>query len=233
MRRELFGPDDGPDLVVILGWGNEFEFETVQWLLDQLTDAGYRVHGFQIPTVVTDFETEWLDPVADYVTDFAEYRLLTHSTGGLIGEFLDDPAPVRTVHLSPWWGFHDDLDNPIVNLAMKLPLAKPILPAGIDKASLGTHTTDHQVEATPSRAAPTFLREARWGQDRLPPFDDDTVVFYTPQDPVVGADAIEARTPERNRISYDGGHELFGSASREDHIDTVLAALDSGVAALD
>lgn len=233
MRRELFGPEDGPDLVLILGWGNAFEFETVRWLLDHLTDAGYRVHGFQIPTVVTDFEDEWLDPVAASVADLESYRLLTHSTGGLIGEFLDDPAPRHTVHLSPWWGFHDDLDNPVVNLATKLPLSTPILPAGIDRESLGEYATDAQIEATPSRAAPTFLREAKWGQARLPPFDEDTVVFYTPDDPVVGADAIEARAPARNRVSYEGGHELFSSGSRDEHIDAVLSALDGGVDALE
>lgn len=233
MRRVTFNEDGEDEVVFILGWGNRPEHETVRWLIDRVADAGYRVTAFQIPTVVTDFDREWLDPVARYVADLEEYRLLTHSTGGLIGEFLDDPEPLTKTHLSPWWGFHDDLDNPIVNLAMKVPISASILPAGFDRTDLGELATEQQVEDTPSRAAPTFLREAKRGQERLPAFEADTVVFYSPTDPVVGAAAIEARTPESNRVAYEGGHELFGSRSRDEHIDTVLAAIDEGISALD
>lgn len=232
MRRRTFNDDGDRDLVFVLGWGNKPEFETVRWLVDRLVEADYRVHTFQIPTVITDFESEYLAPIADFVADLEEYRLLTHSTGGLIGEFLEDPAPRTKVHLSPWWGFHEDIQNPLVDLTMWLGIPWSVLPAGIDREDLGVHTTERQIEETPSRAAPTFLREARRAQERLPPFDDDTVVFYTPTDPVVGVDAIEARAPPENRVAYEGGHELFGSASREEHVDTVLAALESGADAL-
>jgi hypothetical protein len=232
MRLERYGDEADPTLVFVLGWGTKPEFEGVAWLADRLLDAGYALHVFEIPTVVTDFDAEWLDPIADHVADLGEYRLLTHSTGGLIGEFLTDPAPVTKVHLSPWWGFHDDLDNPLVTLAMKLPVSTPLLPAGIEREELGDLATERQVEALPSRSAPTFLREAKRGQDRLPPFDGG-VVFYSPTDGVVSAPAIEARTPEANRVAYDGGHEFFSSSAREEHTDTLLAAIDRGVDALE
>lgn len=229
MRRELYEEGGDRNLVLILGWGNQLEHETVRWLLDRVLDAGYRVHAFQIPVVVTDFDADYLDPVAAPVADLDEYRLLTHSTGGLIGEFLDSTAPVTKVHLSPWWGFHGDLQNPLVSLAMKLPVSTPMLPAGIDGDDLGTHVTASRVADNPDRAAPTFLREAKRAQERLPPFDAErTTVFYTPSDPVVGTDAIEARAPPENRVAYEGGHEFFASATREDHVDDVLAALDEG-----
>ncbi|MFB6142243.1 MAG: alpha/beta hydrolase [Halorientalis sp.] len=233
MRLERYGDETDPDLVFVLGWGTKPEFEGVTWLLDRLREAGYHLHVFEIPTVVTDFEAEWLDPVADHVATLEAYRLLTHSTGGLIGEFLDDPAPVTTVHLSPWWGFHEDLDNPVVDLAMKVPLPVPVLPAGIERAELGDLATEAQVEQLPDRSAPTFLREAKRAQERLPPFDPETAVFYSPTDGVVSAPAIEERAPPANRVAYDGGHEFFSSSAREDHLDTLLAAVDRGVAALE
>ena len=68
---------------------------------------------------------------------------------------------------------------------------------------------------------------------RLPPFDEDAVVFYTPEDPVVGAGAIRERTPEANAVVYEGGHELFNSSSREEHVDVLLAAVDEGADALE
>lgn len=80
--------------------------------------------------------------------------------------------------------------------------------------------------------APTFLREAGRAQAVMPPFDADDVVFYSPADPIVGVGAIEAQAPEENRVQYEGGHELFCSSAREDHLDTLIDALDRGVAAL-
>lgn len=230
MHIRRFGDGDR-DLVLVLGWGNAFHHETVRWLVERVVDAGYRVHGFRIPTTVTDFERDWVDPVASTVAALDDYRLLTHSTGGLIGEFLD--GPTTTVHLSPWWGFHDGLDTPLVTWLMKLPVATPVLPTSSDAEALGTLVTDERLAEGPHRAAPTFLREAQRGQRRLPPFDAATTsVFYTPTDAVVNADVIEARTPVENRVAYEGGHELFSSPSRDEHVDAMLAALDEGPEAL-
>jgi len=229
MRREIFNDGGTRELVFVLGWGNRIEHESVQWLVDRLVEANYRVTVFQIPTVVTDFESEWIAPVAAYVEGLEPYRLLSHSTGGLIAEYLEG-AETR-VYLSPWWGFHEDLQNPVVSLAMKLPVSWSILPTGgTDREMLGELATDRQLADTPSRVAPTFLREANRAQQRLPSFQfpERGVVFYTPEDAVVGVDAIRERTPEANLVAYDGGHQLFDSPSREDHIETILAALEQG-----
>jgi hypothetical protein len=232
MRREVYNDGGEDDLLWILGWGNKPEYEPVRWLIDELADAGYRLTVFELPTVVTDWETEWLAPVAEYVTELGDYRLLGHSTGGLVGAFLADPAPLTRAYLSPWWGFHDDLDNPIVTIAMKLPISTPILPAGFEKSQLGELATERQVEETPSRAAPTFLREARRAQEALPAVDEEAVVFYTPADTIVGVDAIERRAPARNRIEYEGGHELFCSAVRDEYLEDLRAAIDGGIDAV-
>ncbi|MFD1512956.1 alpha/beta hydrolase [Halomarina rubra] len=230
MHIERFGDGDR-DLLLVLGWGNRLGHPTVRWLVEQGVEAGYRVHGFQIPTVVTDFERDWVRPVATTVDALDEYRLLTHSTGGLIGEFLN--GATETVHCSPWWGFHGDLETPLVEWAMKLPVSTPLLPSAFGREELGTLVTDERLADGPKRAAPTFLREARRAQRRLPAFDDETTsVFYTPTDAVVSATAIEERTPARNRVAFEGGHELFSSPSRETHVGTVFDALAEGPSAL-
>jgi len=232
MRVEVYGEGDD-DLAFVLGWANKPEYTNVRWLIDRLVEHGYRVHALEIPRVVSDFDAEYLDPVAAYVADLGEYRFLGHSTGGLVGAFLDDPAPITRVYLSPWWGMHADLQNPIVSLLSRLPTRRTILPVDFDGGMLGDLAPDEQVEDVPDRVAPTFLREAKRAQAGLPPFDEDAVVFYTPEDPVVGADAIRERTPEANAVVYEGGHELFNSSSREEHVETLLAAVDRGVEALE
>jgi len=230
MRAEVYGNGDD-DLVFVLGWANKPEYDGLRWLIEHLTDAGYRVHALEIPRVISDFDAEYLEPVATYVEDLDEYRLLGHSTGGLIGEFLEEPT-TRT-YLSPWWGFHDDLQNPLVSLLMRLPTRRRLLPTTFEREDLGSLASDRQVAEVPDRVAPTFLREAARAQSRLPAFQDGTVVLYTPNDPVVGAEAIRERTPAANAVVYEGGHELFNSPAREDHLETLLAAVDQGVDALD
>lgn len=231
MRQVEFG--DGDERVVFVGgWGNRPEHDGMQWLVEQLTDAGYAVTVFEIPRTITDFESEYLAPVETYLAGLDEYRLLSHSTGGLISRYVDDDGPETRTYLSPWWGFHPELENPLVSLLLKVPLAKPILPGSAEKAELGELATDEWVEDAPDYAAPTFLREAKRAQESMPAFDDRDAVFYNPADAIVGTDAIEAQTPEANRIRYEGGHELFNSRSREDHVEAVLAAVDGGIDAV-
>lgn len=232
MRHETVGTDNEDRLVFVLGWGNKPEYENVQWLLDHLVEAGYRVDVFEIPPHISDYEAEWLDPVRSFVAGLDSYRCLSHSTGGLISRYLDaDPIEAR-VYLSPWWGFHESMRGPMLSALTMMPVSTPLIPVTFDKAELGALATDEQVKGTPSRMATTFLREAQRGQENMPPFDERDVVFYNPADPVVGADAIEAQAPPANRIQYEGGHELFCSPSREDHLDTLLDALEGGVDAI-
>lgn len=232
MRRVEFG--EGADrLVFVLGFGNRPEHDGVQWLLDHLTGAGYRVTVFELPRTVTDFEAEYLAPVDEYVADLDSYRLVSHSTGGLITRYVDadDCLETRT-YLSPWWGFREEMEGPVLALAMKLPISKPVLPNSVERSDLGELASDEWLADVPRYAAPTFLREARRAQRRLPPFDERDVVFYNPGDPIVGVDAIEAQAPPANRIQFDGGHELFCSRSREDHVDALLTAIDGGIEAI-
>jgi len=229
MRHVQYG-DGGERLVLVLGWGNRPEHEGVQWLCQRLTDAGYLLDVFEIPRTIKDFESEYLTPVEDHLDGLEEYRLLSHSTGGLITRYVpaDERLQTRT-YLSPWWGFHEDLRNPVVRWLSLLPVPWPILPASSDRDDLGALTTEERMADLPSFAAPTFLREARRAQRAMPPFDERDAVFYSPDDPIVDAAAIERDAPEANRIPYDGGHELFNSPSRTEHIDALLAAIGGGI----
>ncbi|MFB6165151.1 MAG: alpha/beta hydrolase [Haloarculaceae archaeon] len=232
MHVETFGPDDGDRVVFVLGWGNRPRHDGVQWLIDRLVDEGYRVDALEIPRTITDFDAEYLQPVRDHVADFEEYRLLTHSTGGLIARFVDDDAMATRTYLSPWWGMHESTRNLLVTLLTKLPISRPILPFDAGREELGELASDVWIADAPDAAAPTFLREAERAQARMPPFDAADAVFYNPDDRIVDAGAIEAQAPAENRIAFEGGHELFNCPAREDHIDAVLAAVDGGIAAL-
>ncbi|MFA9502033.1 alpha/beta hydrolase [Natrinema sp. H-ect1] len=175
-----------------------------------------------------------MKPIDDYVRGLESFRLLSHSTGGLIAEFL--AGADRRVYLSPWGAF-----TGICGIrSSRSPCGsrcrgRSSRTAGPTGRCWGALATDRQLADTPSRVAPTFLREAKRAQSRLPPFqfEEAGVVFYTPTVPVVSTTAIERRTPESNRVVYEGGHQLFDSPSRETHVEPFLAALEDGPDALE
>lgn len=229
------GPEDGPTVVMVMGWGNKHHHENVVWLRDLFAEDGYDLHTFQIPEVITDFEADYLDPLEEYITDLEEFRLVSHSTGGLIAPFLD--GGITRTHLSPWWGFprgQVGVDGFIVKLFSMIPTSRAIVPSGESSAEdIGELATDQQLSEGPTRAAPSFLKEIRRAHRERPPVDEDAVVFCSPRDPVVGVRAIVEAVSFDQLVFYDGGHELFSSQRREDYADTILTAVEDGLDALE
>jgi len=230
MNHETFGDDADEDLVFVLGWGNRIRHENVRWLVDAFVEAGYQVHCFELPDVITDFEAEYLGPVRSFVDELDSFRLVGHSTGGLIGAYLE--GATTTTYLSPWWGFPASDEGLALSLVAKLPISAELVPSGTaSRSEIGQLATNTQLEEGTDRAAPTFLREARRAHRNRPPIDD-AVVFCTLQDEIVSIRAIGNAVPADRVVLYDGGHELFSSHSRDDHLPTLLSVVADGASAL-
>jgi hypothetical protein len=224
------GPEDGPPVVLVMGWGNKLHHENVTWLSALFAEAGYRVHTFQIPVTISDFEAEYLEPVEEYVEEFEQFRLVGHSTGGLIAPFLD--GGITRTYLSPWWGFPQGpvgADDTLLGLFSKLPTSREIIPSGESSAEdIGELATEQQLAEGPTKVAPTFLREIRRAHRERPPIDDDAVVFCTPADSIVSVRAIADAVSFDQLVFYEGEHELFSSRNREAYRETLLEAVEDG-----
>ncbi|QRV14118.1 alpha/beta fold hydrolase [Haloterrigena salifodinae] len=232
MRHRIFNEDGEEELVFVMGWGNRWTHENVSWLIGKLTEAGYRIHAFELPTNIDDFKADWLEPIAEYVRDLEGYQLLGHSAGALIAQALDGAD--NHVYLSPWWGYGETFPEPLLEAVSKLPTTLPCLPvSGLDREAIGEEATDHQLETTPNWVSPAFVRETRRAQEELLTIDHDAVVFCSLRDPVISLRPIGERVPAEHVVLYDGGHELFSSASRERHLETLLAALEDGAVAVE
>lgn len=273
MRFRTFNEGGEQDCLFVMGWGNRWEHESARWLIDELGDADYRVHAAELPTRISDFRADWVEPVAEYARGLEDFALLSHSAGGLVATTIDG---ARThVYLSPFWGFSPNVPEWLLDLIGRVPTTMPFVPSGIDDpAILGEFVTEDRLRDTPSWLSPAFIRETRDAQSRLfPPnvnlaaiaggerlseegesetdeddersvvrtdlptprwsVEDDAVVFCSLSDEVVSLGAIGARINASNVVLYEGGHELFASTSREQHLPTVLAALEEGDAALE
>jgi pimeloyl-ACP methyl ester carboxylesterase len=220
VQTDTFG--DGPPLVWVMGWGNTVESRHERWFVDRLVDGGYEVHAVELPTNGTDFATEYVRPVSDYLDGLADPAVLAHSMGGLTVAHVQPDQPV--VYLSPWWGMEGV--PAIATVLFRIPTAYRILPFAIDPGELGDLAT--VVDATaPSRISPKWITTMAEAQESLPAIGRDDVVFDTPDDTVVSADAIETHTTPDQRRTYDGGHELFASEGREEDVENVFAALET------
>jgi alpha-beta hydrolase superfamily lysophospholipase len=227
MQVDTFG--SGMDLVWVMGWGNVVDSRHERWLVDELMDAGYRVHAVELPTTTPDFRRDCVAPVREYLDDLDAnddandddaYAVLAHSMGGL-ALLHADPDP-KAVYLSPWWGMHD---LPIVlEPLLALPIATPVLPYDSGPGALGSLATSED-DTGPDRIAPKWIQTVRDVQRSLPALDADDHVFYAPDDEVVDPTAIERHAPGSQRTTYDGGHELFSSAGRDEYVQWVLDEL--------
>ncbi|MEF8850929.1 MAG: alpha/beta hydrolase [Haloarculaceae archaeon] len=212
-------------VLFVLGWGNRTDHENVQWLIEELLDAGYVVDVGQIPLHIADFEREYLAPTRERYDTTGPDRILSHSTGGLIAAHLD--ADVPRVYLSPWWGLADE-GSLLQRLLVSLPTSRPVIPIPDDPEAIGDLVTERQLEDGADYGAPAFFRTVVDAQERLPPMREDAVVFCSLQDRVVGVDAIGARAPAARTVLYDGGHEFFSSSGRERTVEGVLGVLADG-----
>ncbi|ACV46313.1 MULTISPECIES: alpha/beta fold hydrolase [Halomicrobium] len=228
MEFHTFGEASDPDCLFVLGWGNRPAHEPVRWLIDRIAADGWQVHTATLPPHVTDVSEQWVRPVESYAADLDDPAVLAHSAGGLTVAHADLDA-VTTTYLSPWWGDPPSRQGPIVDLFASIPGNAKLLPSGVsDRSLIGEHATDEQLADGPDRVSPAFLRATKRAHRTLPESDDEAVVFCSLTDRVVSTRAIGQRMPAARTVLYDGGHELFSSRSRDEHVPTLLSALERG-----
>lgn len=221
MNVDTFG--SGDELVWVMGWGNRADSRHERWFIDKLADEGYRVHAIELPTNDPDFEGEYVAPVREYLEDVGEGPVLAHSMGGLTTAHVQPDRPV--VYLSPWWGMQPVPS--VARLLFKIPTAVRFIPMGFDPKALG-ELAEEQDKTAPDRISPAWIRAMRDAQGRLPPIDEADVVFYSERDQIVDPGAIVDHVDSDQLREYDGGHELFSSADREEYVERVITELEDG-----
>lgn len=224
MEFHRFGDESDPTVLFILGWGNRVAHPTVEWFVERIADTGFEVHVAEIPDNGTDFERDYLDPVVEYARDLDAFRLLSHSTGGLIAAHL--PADGPRVYLSPFWGFNrQGVSGVLMSVLSRLPTDRQFLGTDIDGILLGEHKDPDVVANELPDASPAWIRTMAAAHDDLPAFREGSQVFCSLGDRVVDVRAIGDHAPADAITLYDGGHELFAVDRRADYADQVLTAL--------
>jgi pimeloyl-ACP methyl ester carboxylesterase len=215
----------GDDLLFVMGWGNRVDGTNERWFATQLVEAGYRVTLVELPTNPTDFEREYLAPVADVRDGLDSPVVVGHSTGGLVAAHLQ---PERVVYVSPWWAFYGEkIRGSLLEWGSKLPIETPVVPIDFDREEVGPRVTDRGWERVPDRVSPAFVREIRRAQAELPPIADGARVCVSLSDTVVGLQGVGERVPPERVHLYEGRHEPFTAEDRTAATAVVVDALDA------
>lgn len=222
MEHATFG--EGADVLFVMGWGNRIDGDNERWFVDRLVERGHRVRVLQLPTDIADFEREYREPARDHLEALADPVVVSHSAGGLVAAHLQ---PERAVYLAPWWGIYGrKLRGTALELLARLPVSVPVLPIDFDREEVGAHVTDEHWAALPKRVSPAFMAEMLDAQADRPPVPSEHPVLLSLRDTVISHRAVgEAVDPQQVTL-YDGGHELFASAGREELVEPVLDAVD-------
>lgn len=224
MISRTFNPAGSPTLLFVMGFGNRFDDPTVSWLIDQLTDAGYRVPAIQLPTNITDFQREYRRPVQRVHDEHAPAGVVSHSLGGLVTAYLETSA--RPVYLSPWWGIYEGKVASWERwLVPRLPIRARILPIKTRRAELGDYLSADEWKQLPKRVSPVYITEIYRAQQTRPAISSDAVVFVSLTDTIISLQAIGTAVPSDQIRLYEGGHQLFSATGRQAALDEVLAVL--------
>lgn len=226
METDVLG--GGDDLLFVMGWGNRVDGTNERWFADRLADEGYRVTLVELPTNPTDFDRDYLSPVADVADDLDDPTVVGHSTGGLVAAHLQ---PDRVVYVSPWWAFYGEkIRSWLLEWGSRLPIEQPVVPIDFDREAVGPRVTDRGWRRIPDRVSPAFVRTIRRAQADLPDISDRARACVSLEDTVVGLHGVGARIPPERVHVYDGRHEPFAAADREAATAVVtdaLAAVDT------
>lgn len=224
MDSRTYNEGGDPALLFVMGFGNRLDGANERWLIDRLTDAGYRVRAVQLPTNVTDFERGYRRPVQRIHDEEQPAVVLSHSLGGLVTAFLKTSA--REVSLSPWWGIYEAKVSTWERwLVPRLPIRARVLPIKTRRAEIGERLPDSDWKRLPKRISPVFITEIYRAQERRPPIDDDAVVFVSAEETIVSLRAIGAAVSADRIRLFDGRHQLFSARGRQAAVEELLAVL--------
>jgi len=212
-------------ILLVLGWGNDFDQPGVRWFVDRLTGANYSVTIVRIPTDLGRFRERIVSPVLEVASGMDRPTVIAHSMGGIAARYLTDAQ--RRIFLSPYWGIPKHRHIPFMDIIIPALswLSVPLFPRGYDQADLGDLMTDDDSYYIPSRISVRSINGFRQAQAGMPPLRDDDSIYYSRTDAVVDIERIEEAGCRK--YEYTGGHAFFTSDSREKVFTDILYDLRS------
>jgi len=218
---------EGPDVMFLLGFGINFDQPGTRWLMDSFKEKGYETTFVMVPTDLTDFRTELVDPAKEIETSLGDPLVIGLSLGGLVASYMGRSR--RRIFLSPFWGVHDTLRRKGLDLALqKLKKVRyRLLPRVFTVADAGYFAVEDDLVGIPAGLSFSTLSQMVSMQQEMPPLREDDVVYRSKQDFIISHNTID----EKARIirEYDGGHLIHLVKDRDLLFSEIFGLLDDTI----
>lgn len=215
------------EMLFIHGYGGNLDQPGVRWTMERFKETGYTVTYVQLPTIISNFNKDILQPVQDVQSDLGPHVVVGFSLGGLTATYLD--RSIKTVYLSPFWGINDRWGIKGLGGVLKILAGfnAPSLKRRFDIEDAGPMAVEEDLLGIPERVDPRTIHEMHNAQVNMPEPDPEDVVFYCPKDAVISIKAIEGRIIEKH--TFRGGHMFYLSRDRKEIMKEVIRILDQGL----
>lgn len=212
------------ELLFIHGFGGNLEQPGVKWTMKRLRNANYSVTYVQLPTIISNFREDIVEPVMDVRKGLDRHVIAGFSLGGLTAAYLKNDT--RKVYLSPFWGINERWAFKGLGGILKVLAGfnKPSLKRHFEKEDAGPLGVEEDMRGIPDSVDPRTIHEMHHAQIRMPEPSLNDVVFYCPRDMVISIKAIEKRAIEKH--TFRGGHMFYLSKDRNEIMKEIIKALD-------
>jgi hypothetical protein len=204
----------GESVLFVLGYGNDFDNPGIKWLRSWIRRTDLNVTMVRIPTRISDWRSEIIDPLKE-ISERREYRnIISHSFGSLATYFID--APGRRIFISPFWGIPGKRANPFLIKIVKFMGNSKIrmIPRGFDLDDLGDLAQKDDILTVPRFLSFANINGIIKLTEILPPPKKGDIVFISRDDSIIDLKAVTDCGMEVRY--YRGGHQPFVISGRED-----------------
>ncbi|MGA1848076.1 MAG: hypothetical protein ACMUHB_01930 [Thermoplasmatota archaeon] len=219
----------GSRVIFIFGFGCNLEQPGLRWCLERFMKEELDLTCIQLPTDITDFQTEVISRCEDIQEAAGDNVTLGFSYGGLALSFLNGSR--RRIFIAPFWEVNERwMKKGGHALAAFLSLAHgPGLKRKFYTRDAGPLAVDEDLEGMPDRISFSSVHQFFQAQKDLPPPKRNDIIFYGSDDIVVSTRAMEERI---NRFGLEsrrfaGGHIFYLENNREEIIDMILHEVKS------
>ncbi len=178
-------------MLFLHGYGGNLDQPGVRWTMERFKEAGFSVTYVQLPTVISDFNKDILQPVKEVQEGLGLHVVVGFSLGGLAAAYIE--RSIKTVYLSPFWGINDRWGIKGLGGVLRVLAGfnAPSLKRRFDLKDAGPMAVGEDLLGIPEKVDPKTIHEMYDAQVNMPEPEKGDVVFYCPRDAVISIKAIE------------------------------------------
>jgi esterase/lipase len=213
----------GKDVMFLLGYGITLEQPGTRWIIDKFKDEGIQTTFVIVPTDMTDYQKDILEPCKKIEDRMEDHMLLGLSLGGLAGAYMEKAK--KRIFLSPFWGVNDSLKYMGYDTALRRlkTVRYRIIPRKFNVSDAGHYAVKEDIHGIPMWLSFSTLYQMVQMQSAMPPPREDDLVYRSKDDRIISHESIEARKVPI--VEYEGGHMIHLVKDRDRIFNDIIGTI--------